>query len=256
MTNCPTCTGKKWIKTGKKQDGIRVWKCWRCGTEVQGDRPFERQLPHILYIDIETSLTDLYGNFGLKVPSKYINPQLVRHPFYIICWSAMWMDTHKIFSGCVSQEAALAWTDKDILEPLFDLMDNADVVAGHNVDRFDILRINTRLKLNGFDKPDKFKTMDTLKIARSKFAFESNRLDYICLALGFRPKMDMSLADWIEIAETGNPKILNKMQKYNKGDVREGANVLDSFMGWSDKPLDFAARTLSSEPRDRRFVVK
>lgn len=222
---------------------------------MMGDRPYERQKPRILYIDIETSLTDLYGNFGLRVRGEYINPQLVRHPYYIICWSAMWTDTHKLYSECVTPKAALEWTDKDILQPLFDLMDSADVVAGHNVDGFDLKRINTRLKLNGLDKPERYKTIDTLKIARSKFAFESNKLDSICAELGLRPKMDMCLADWIEISETGNPRTLNKMLRYNKGDVREGAKVLDSLMGWSDKPLDFAARKFPNEPKDRRVKI-
>ena len=255
MQNCPNCGGKKWLKTDKKsEDGIRYWRCFRCPTVVLGDRPFERQLPRTLYIDVETSLTDLYGSFGLKVHGEYLNPQLVRHPFYIICWSAMWIDTHKLYSRCVTQEAALAWTDKDILRPLFDLMDMADVVAGHNVN-FDIKKINMRLLKNGFDKPEKFKTIDTLKIARSKFAFESNRLDDICIELGFRPKIDMCLADWIEIKETGNPCILRKMQKYNKQDVTEGAKVLESLMGWSDKPLDFAARIFPKEPKDKRYGI-
>ena len=254
MQNCPQCFGKKWLKTSKKQDGVRVWKCWRCGREVTGDRQYERQKPRVLYIDIETSLTDIYGNFGLKVRGEYINPRMIRHPYFIICWSAMWMDTHKLYSGCVTQQAALEWTDKDILLPLFDLMDKADIVAGHNVDGYDVKRINTRLKLNGFEKPEKFKTIDTLKIARAKFAFESNKLDHISQILGLRPKDDMCIEDWIEISETGNKKILKKMLHYNHGDVITGAKVLESFEDWSDKPLDFAARTFPNEPKDTRVI--
>jgi hypothetical protein len=250
LQNCPECGYKKWLKTDKKTaDDIRIWKCGNvlCEHEQEGDRPFERPKPKILYIDVETSLSELYGNFGLKVRGEHISSKLVKHPFFIICWSAMWMDEKKIYSGCVSLEDALLWQDRYILPPLVELMNRADIVAGHGVDPFDAKVINTRILLNGSEKPEDYKTWDTLKLARKKFRFESNELDYLCRIFGLRPKMPMCIEDWIAITQ-GDKDTLNKMQEYNKGDVKEGAQVLEKLKGWDNKRWDFGLRAFPKIP--------
>jgi DNA polymerase III epsilon subunit-like protein len=58
-------------------------------------------------------------------------------------------------------------------------MDEADLICAHNGDAFDIKKINSRLIVNGFKPPSPFKTIDTLKIARRVFKFDSNKLDNI-----------------------------------------------------------------------------
>jgi hypothetical protein len=250
LQNCQSCGYKKWLKTGKRQkDGRRLYKCGNplCGHEEPEDFPFERPRPQILYLDVEASLTELYGSFGLKVRGEYLNPKLVEHPFYIICWSAMWMGENKIISGCVSPENALIWRDKEIITPLVELMDRADIVAGHGMDAFDVKVINTRILLNDLSQPDDYKTIDTLKIARKKFMLESNTLDYILHVLGLRPKDDMKIEDWIAITQ-GDKKTLKKMLRYNRNDVRQGAKVLDALKGWDKKYYDYGLRTIKKLP--------
>lgn len=180
---------------------------------------------------------------------EFISPELLINEYYIICWSASWVGEKQVYSGCVSPSAAKQWSDKSILKPLWKLMNSADIVAGHNVDKFDIKKINTRFKVNGLAPPFNYRTLDTLKIARSKFGFESNKLDYIAQRLGFRPKDAMSLQDWIKIAETGDEKTLVKMVKYNKGDVAEGKKVLAALQDWAEKPTSYGSRTIPSDPQ-------
>lgn len=247
MQNCPKCGFKKWLKTDKKTaDGIRIWKCGNiylpCDHEQEGDRLFERPKPKKLYIDVETSLSEFYGNFGLKVRGEYLSSKLIKHPYIIICWSAMWMDEKKIYSSCISVEDALLWQDRHILPPLIELMNRADIVAGHGIDCFDIKVINTRILLNGGEKPEDYKTLDTLKLARKKFKFESNELDYLCRIFGLRPKLPMNIEDWIAITQ-GDNETLKRMQKYNKGDVWFGAQVLERIKGWDNKKWDFGLHT-------------
>jgi len=242
MQNCPNCTGKRWLKTGKKnEDGVKFWKCWRCGKVVLGDYPIIRLSPRTLYIDLEISLSEYY-NFGNRVPSRYLSPKNLKNEYYIICWAAKWIGEKKIFSACVSPEDAGKWTDANIMFPLWALMDAADIVVGHNVDKFDVKRANTRFLVNGFKPPEKYRTLDTLKIARSKFAFESNTLDFISTRFGFRPKDAMDGEDWRRVIE-GDPATLRKMAKYNRGDVVSGANVFEVFTGWASKPINFGTQT-------------
>src|SRR5690349_20512302 len=114
-------------------------------------------------------------------------------------------------------------------------MESADIIAGHNVDRYDVKRSNTRFLLNGLEPVVDKKTLDTLKIARSKFAFESNKLDYISQRLGFRGKDEIHNSDWLKIVTTGDEKTLAKVLRYNRGDVRNGKNVLEKLMKYSGK---------------------
>jgi DNA polymerase elongation subunit (family B) len=263
MQNCKNCGGKKFFvhldrKTGlqrkhhiKLADGtefdLRIWKCWRCGEIQEEDRPFiplgYRTTANILYLDIEVSKS-LYFNYGAKVYSNYLNIDDLYRERYIICWAASYVGSDKVWSERVTSEEAQNWTDGRILPRLRELMESADILAGHNVDAFDIKHINARLLLNQQEPITGKKTLDTLKIARSKFAFESNKLDYISQKLGLRPKDDIRNSDWLKIVTTGDEKTLAKVLRYNKGDVTSGKGVLERLMKYSGKRTDYGAQSL------------
>ena len=253
MQNCLRCGFKQWIKSGKmdKETNQPIWNCGRCGNPQSGDLPFIRQKPRELYLDVETSLTEIIGNFGGKVVGEYINPKLIGRPFFIICWSALWTDhPKKVYSGCVTSEEALAYSDKNIMAPLWDLMDRADIICGHNIKSFDDKVINTRFKVNGFADPLPSKRIDTLKIARRKYRFERNSLDYLCGLFGIKQKKQMGIEDWIAI-KNGDGKTLQKMLSYNRGDVRNGAELLELLREGASP--NFGMTRLPNEPKDRRF---
>jgi len=258
MLNCPNCYGKKWLrkvspKTGlqlKDSDGKLLWRCWRCGeVAVEPTTPIlpktVRTDANILYIDTEVSKS-LYFNYGAKVPSKYLRIDDIVHEYYIICWSASYVGQDKVFSDCVTTQEARKWSDVGILKKLRDMMESADILAGHNFDAYDLKRINTRLLLNGLEPVIGKKTLDTLKIARSKFTFESNKLDYISQRLGFRPKDDITNEDWLRIVKTGDAETLQKVDTYCQGDVVNGKNVLQSLMKYSGRREDYGAISLKS----------
>ncbi len=253
MLNCEQCGGKRWLAKVNKKTGLqekhrikgddfeydlRVFRCWRCGNVQEEVKPFVpmqyRSRAAILYIDLEVSKSMMF-NYGLRVPSKYMNPDDLIHSYYIICWSASYVGSDTVWSECVTQKEAKKWDDARILGRLRDLMDSADLIAGHNVDAYDVKRANTRFLLNGIEPVIGKKTHDTLKIARSKFAFESNRLDFISQKLGLRPKDDIRNADWLRIVTTGDEKTLKKVNKYCKGDVRNGKSILEKLMKYSGK---------------------
>lgn len=264
MQNCKRCGGKRWFasidkKTGKQRkhhiktvDGyeydLRVWRCFRCDEVQEEVHPTSipqhvRRGPNILYFDLEVSKSKYYS-YGARVPSTFLNVDDLIQEYYIIAWSASYVGQDKIYSGCVTGEQARRWDDKEILEPLRELLESADIVAGHNVDKYDIKRINTRLLLNGFEPVVGKKTLDTLKIARGKFTFESNKLDYISQRLGFRPKDDIRNSDWLAIVDRGDEPTLKKVAKYCRGDVRNGKGVLERLMKYSGKKVWYGSITL------------
>jgi uncharacterized protein YprB with RNaseH-like and TPR domain len=128
-------------------------------------------------------------------------------------------------------------------------MMSADIIAGHNVDKFDMRRANTRFLKGGLEPVMGKKTLDTLKIARSKFSFESNKLDYVSQWLGFRGKDDIRNADWNRIVSTGDEATLKKVLKYNKGDVTNGKAVLQKLMNYSGKAAHYGSVTLDALPK-------
>lgn len=258
MQNCENCYGKKWFakvspKTGlqlKDRDGKLLWRCWRCGqVQVEPTVPTTpvtvRTDANILYLDTEVSKS-LYFNYGAKVPSKYLRIDDMVQEYYIICWSASYIGQDKVFSDCVTPAEANKWTDAKILSKLRDLMQSADIIAGHNVDAYDMKRINTRLLLNGLEPVIGKKTLDTLKIARGKFTFESNKLDYISQRLGFRPKDDITNADWLNIVKHGDKETLVKVNAYCQGDVVNGKAVFQKLAKYSGKREDYGAVYLKS----------
>jgi hypothetical protein len=266
MQNCESCQGRKWFAHNDKKTGLqrkrhikgdgydydlRIWKCYRCGWVQEEVMPFVpmqyRTKGNILYIDLEVSKSQVF-NYGLSVPSGYINPDDLHKPYYIICWSASYLGRDVIWSDCVTKKEAKRWDDRRILGRLQELMESTDIVAGHNVDKFDIRRANTRFLLNKIEPVVSKKTIDTLKIARSKFNFESNRLDYINRALGFRPKDDIRNSDWLKIVTSGDEATLKKVLKYNRGDVREGKRTLEVLMKYSGRKEWYGATALESPP--------
>jgi hypothetical protein len=245
MQNCEFCYGKRWYAKLDKRgvqmvdaDGRRLWRCFRCGTvDAERAKPIPpihiRTGANILYIDLEVSFSLTY-NYGLKVPSKYISPDNLLKPYYIIGWAASYMHEKTIYHDAVTPGDALAWSDAKILPRLFELMQSADIIAGHNVDNYDMKRANTRFFLNGLGAVAGKKTLDTLKIARQKFGFESNRLDDICKTLGLRGKDNVTHADWLAVME-GNEKTINKISRYNVTDVRSGKEVLRRLQAYAGK---------------------
>lgn len=271
MQNCDKCHGKRWYavlgKNGlqkKDKSGKLLWRCYRCNN--QQTEPDEQPIidvrgrvgASILYIDLEVSKS-MYYSYGAKVPSRYLNPKDRIHSYYIICWVASYMHEDKIYGQCVTPEMAQGWNEAEILQPLRDLMSSADAIAGHNVDGYDIKRANTRYLLNGIEPVIGKPTYDTLKIARSKFAFESNRLGDISETLGLNGKDAVNDDDWRRIVSTGDEKTLKKVFKYCKGDVREGKRLLDKFMMYTGKKDNYGSIAFPKEPKepkepkDKRF---
>lgn len=258
MRNCDVCGGKKWYalidpKTGLQKatkDGRLLYRCFRSDKHIQAEEPAflpitERIKPNVLYFDLEISKS-LYYTYGRRVHGEYLRSADLVHEYFVICWAASYVDGSKVFSASVTPEQALNWSDKEILAPLHDLMSSAEVLAGHNIDGFDLKKINTRFISNGW-KPiqdasgNKKKTIDTLKIARNRFAFESNALDDLCHKFGIKGKDRITDDDWREILKTGDQKTLDKIHKYCRGDVRNGKKLYDVLAPFAGKKIDWAA---------------
>lgn len=259
MEVCKSCFRRHWKakidpKTGEQvqhKNGNLVYLCIYCGTAQEEDNRFIFPKPlktNQLYIDIELSKS-LFTNYGAKVPGKFISTSNLIKERHIISWSASYIGNDKVWSDCVtSKEAMRFWdlrdtknnSDERIVKKLHRLMRSTEVIVGHNVKLFDIKHCFTRFEYYDLDPIINKSALDTLQIARSKFAFEYNNLDYISTRLGFRPKDDITGDDW-NLVLRGDKQTLEKVHKYNQGDVIQGKKVYDRLVRWSGKKEYFGS---------------
>lgn len=109
--------------------------------------------------------------------------------------------------------------DSALVKKLWEVFDEADLIIAHNGDRFDCRKANARFAINGLLPPSPYKTIDTLKIARKYFMFNSNKLDDLCQVFNIGRKVKHEGFDmWLGCLH-GDPKWWAKMKKYNKHDV-------------------------------------
>jgi len=166
-----------------------------------------------LYFDIEVS-----ANVGLFWQSGYklqIGTENIIKERAVICICYKWEDDEDVYY--------LQWDknqcDKKLLQEFINVANEADELVGHNGDKFDLSWIRTRCLLHKIDMFPTYNTIDTLKIARSKFRFNSNRLDYIGKFLGLGQKNHTSFDLWKDIMLKNCPIAMDTMIDYCIQDV-------------------------------------
>jgi hypothetical protein len=166
-----------------------------------------------LFFDIETSpCLGYFWRPGPKVPIGYQN--IVKESA-IICVAWKWEGQKKVHS--------LTWDeDQDdalLLEEFVDVMHEADEIVGHNSDRFDTPWIRARCVYHEIPMSPEFVSIDTCKLARGGFNFNSNRLDYLAQHLDIGAKMETGGFDLWKQVKAGNKTALRTMVRYCKQDV-------------------------------------
>lgn len=122
--------------------------------------------------------------------------------------------------------------DSAVAELIRELWDEADVVVAHNGDNFDQPKSRARMLYWNIDPPGSFKTVDTLKVARSQFKMTYNRLDEVARYLGVARKGSHQGFSLWEKCMAGDPKAWAQMVKYNKQDVRVLEAVYNKLRPW------------------------
>ena len=217
--------------------------------------------PKILYIDIENSrMVVEFETYSLYNIDR-ISPKNIKHDWYITCAAWGWLDNEtqkvsKIESVKVSDFSTYKRdfrNDKGVVKKLHKVMKDADLIVGHNSDKFDIKKINYRFIKHGLPPIDLPPTVDTLKAARRYFNASSNSLYYLAKEFGVPMKIELA-PGVMHKADAGCEKSLKKLERYNKGDIKAGAALyfkllpfiknhpnLNRIMGIQDRPYEVIA---------------
>lgn len=180
----------------------------------------------ILFFDIETSsnIAHVWGKYDQTVIKFVKEWELLS-----IAWK--W-NSGKVES--MTRADSRRRDDKDLAVKLHSLILEADIVIAHNLKRFDLRKAKSRFLFHGLSPIRKIGTIDTLQVARSNFAFNSNSLNDLAIHLGICGKLKHQGFDMWEKSMLGDKKALAKMGKYNRRDVSILYKVYKKMRGWID----------------------
>jgi DNA polymerase elongation subunit (family B) len=168
------------------------------------------QKARILLFDIETTpnISYTWGRYEQNVIA-------VKTDWRILCVAYKWLGS----SGVHFLTTQNKKDDKELCESLHKLLQQSDVVVAHNGDEFDVKKSKARFLVHGLKPIKHLATVDTKKVAKSAFRFDSNKLDDLgaTLKLG-RKKKHTGFDLWLGCMKD-DPASWRLMEKYNRQDV-------------------------------------
>ena len=180
----------------------------------------------ILTIDIETSP---HLSFHWRRWQENIPRQNTIKESRILCWAGKWYG-----SKAITFKSEWADGHKAMMDTLWQMLDEADVVIGFNSDKFDIKRINSEFLRLGWHAPSPYQKIDLYKQTTKHFAFSSNRLKDLLKELGLTPKLEdnANMELWMDVVYNKRKSAQNRMKRYNIQDVYSTEEFYDYMLGW------------------------
>ncbi len=195
--------------------------------------------PKILLFDLECAPKVAYVWQFFKV---FVQPDMVVADGYLMTAAWKWLDNPKI--RCKAKNKAILDDDYELTLKVRDLLDEADIVIAHNAKKFDLPLVNARCVIHGIEPPSPYKVVDTLEVARKKFRFDSNKLEYLAKVLGCKPKGGHKkfpgFALWKACME-GDREAWKEMVEYNINDVETLEEVYIKLRPWMEQHPNVAA---------------
>ncbi len=194
--------------------------------------------PKLLFLDIETAPI-LMTSWSMRPP--YAGAVWVERDTYILMVAYRWSHEKRVKTICLPDFPRYKRSkhdDTDLCRAVHRLMDEADIVCAHNGTSFDVPKINSRLITNGFRPPSPYKQIDTLRISRRAFKFDSNKLDNIGRYLDEGRKIPNAGAALWKGCLDGDPKSWGIMRRYCKQDTELLGRVYERIKAWAPNHPD------------------
>ncbi len=209
-------------------------------TKAVKKKPIVVKRPKVLIYDIETA--PILG-YVWRLWDQNVSLNMINEDWYILSWSAKWLDDPASKIMYMDQRGKKNIEDDvNLLEGIWKLLDEADIVITQNGRKFDQKKLNARFILNDFQPPSSYKHIDTKQIASKHFGFTSNKLEYMTdkmcikykkLKHGKFPGFEM----WKECL-AGNIEAWKEMEKYNRYDVLSLEELYKKMVPW-DNSINF-----------------
>lgn len=186
----------------------------------------------IVLFDIETAPTLGY------VWGKYEQDVIaVQDDWFILCFAYKELGKSKVHAHSLPDFKEYSKDKKNdyhVVKKLWEVFDKATFLVAHNGDQFDIKKANARFIAHGFPPPSPYRTIDTRKLAKKYFRFDSNKLDDLCKYLNLgRKQVTTGFRLWQDCME-GVEGAWKQMVKYNKQDVKLLEEIYLLFRSWHE----------------------
>ena len=176
--------------------------------------------PRIILLDIETSF-NLVAVFSL-LHNDYIHSDNIQKERHLISFAWKLLGKPGVHAVSLLDDTkrykADPHDDTYVVEALHSLLSSADVMIAHNGDAFDLPYAETRMLIQGLSPLPPIAKIDTLKVARGRFLFNSNSLDYLGGILKCGHKKVTPKGLWLKVLQ-GDAAAVRTMVNYNKGDI-------------------------------------
>ena len=196
------------------------------------------QGPKILVLDIETKPIEAFV-WGLWKNNVPLN--MIKSDWCILSWAAKWLGEDEVFY-MDQRDAEDIEDDSDILEEIWRLLDECDIVLHQNGRSFDIPKLNARFIAHGMQPPSSFRHIDTKILAKKHFKFTSNKLEYMTNLLTEKKKLKHAkfpgFSLWKECMK-GNVEAWDEMRDYNEMDILSLEELYFKLAPW-DSSLNFS----------------
>jgi len=189
----------------------------------------------ILLLDIETAPHLVYA-WGLWDQNIIIDN--IVESGYTLCWAAKWLGEP---AKKMHFQSVMGQSLEEMLKPIYDLLDEADVVIHYNGKKFDMPNLNKEFVKQGWTPPSPYKQLDLLNTVRRQFKFPSNKLDYVCRELGLGQKHHHKGMSLWHGCMKGDKKSWKIMETYNKQDVVLLEALYHRLLPWIDDHPNMSA---------------
>lgn len=194
------------------------------------------RMPRILVIDIETAPIEA---FVWKIFDENVGVDQIKTDTSILSFAAKWIGKDEvIYRDTGGRGVDKVRDDSVLMQPLWDLLHEADIVVAQNGQAFDVKRINARLLFHGFKPYSPIKVADTKWMAKRMFAFTSNKLEWMSHQYGGIQKSKHhkypGFELWLEVLKD-NPDAWKEMRKYNIIDTLGCEELYLKFLAWDPK---------------------
>lgn len=202
---------------------------------TRGVKPRPPHSPKMLVFDIENA-PFLTWNWGLWQQ----NAIDVEQDWYLLSFAYAWYDlrTDRIgktdFVSIFQDPSFKPDTTNDhwVIERLWRLLDEADIVIGQNSKSFDVKKFNARAIIHGYRPPQPFQQIDTKRAASEVGNFGSNSLKHLARQLEISLKEEnRGWPLWRECMR-GEKKAWKEMESYNRADVVATAELYSRLRPW------------------------
>lgn len=184
--------------------------------------------PRILFYDIETS-----PNLGYTWGKWEQNVIQFKDQWQLLSFAYKWQGEKEVF--CIGRDDFTDKSDGALVRALWKVLNEADVVISHNGDEFDNKKARAKFVEFGLKPPRPSKSIDTKKMAKNNFSFNSNSLNDLGETLGLGKKAETGgFETWLKCM-AGDEKAWRKMKRYNKQDVRLLEKVYNRMKIWDQR---------------------